>query len=61
MYRYGEVTKSVLVCDPRVETFSREHLPYAIMGMLLFIRKYGSTFYIGIAMVVFPYIGPWEN
>ena len=21
------------------------------------IRKYGSTFYIGIAMVVFPYIG----
>ena len=25
------------------------------------IRKYGSTFYIGIAMVVLPYIGPWEN
>ena len=25
------------------------------------IRKYGSTFYIGIAMVVFPYIGPWKN
>ena len=22
------------------------------------IRKYGSTFYIGIAMVVLPYIGP---
>ena len=25
------------------------------------IRKYGSTFYIGIAMVVLPYFGPWEN
>ena len=25
------------------------------------IRKYGSTFYIGIAMVILPYIGPWEN
>ena len=25
------------------------------------IRKYGSTFYRGIAMVVLPYIGPWEN
>ena len=22
------------------------------------IRKYGSTFYIGIAMVIFPYFGP---
>ena len=27
----------------------------------LAIRKYGSTFYIGIAMVVLPYFGPWEN
>ena len=27
----------------------------------IIIRKYGSTFYIGIAMVVLPYIGPWEN
>ena len=27
----------------------------------VFIRKYGSTFYIGIAMVVLPYIGLWEN
>ena len=26
-----------------------------------YIRKYGSTFYVGIAMVVFPYFGPWEN
>ena len=34
--RYGEVTKSVLVCDPRVETFSHKHLPYAITGILLF-------------------------
>ena len=25
------------------------------------IRKYSSTFYIGIAMVVLPYIGLWEN
>ena len=25
------------------------------------IRKYGSTFYIGIAMVVLPYFGLWEN
>ena len=25
------------------------------------IRKYGSTFYIGIAMVILPYIGTWEN
>ena len=25
------------------------------------IRKYGSTLYTGIAMVVLPYIGPWEN
>ena len=25
------------------------------------IRKYGSTFYIGIAMVVLPYFGPLEN
>ena len=25
------------------------------------IRKYGSTFYIWIAMVVLPYFGPWEN
>ena len=24
------------------------------------IRKYGSTFYIGIAMVVLPYFGPWK-
>ena len=23
------------------------------------IRKYGTTFYIGIVMVVLPYIGPW--
>ena len=27
----------------------------------VYIRKYGSTFYIGIAMVVLPYFGPWEN
>ena len=26
-----------------------------------YIRKYGSTFCIGIAMVVLPYFGPWEN
>ena len=25
------------------------------------IRKCGSTFYIGIAMVVLHYFGPWEN
>ena len=30
-------------------------------GKFTFIRKYGSTFYIAIAMVVFPYFGPWEN
>ena len=29
--------------------------------MVVIIRKYGSTFYIGIAMVVLPYFGPWEN
>ena len=28
---------------------------------ITYIRKYGSTFYIGIAMVVLPYFGPWEN
>ena len=28
---------------------------------ILVIRKYGSTFYIGIAMVVLPYFGLWEN
>ena len=28
---------------------------------MLPIRKYGSTFYIGIAMVVLPYFGLWEN
>ena len=28
---------------------------------LHYIRKYGSTFYIGIAMIVLPYFGPWEN
>ena len=27
----------------------------------ILIRKYGSTFYIGIAMVVLPYFGPWES
>ena len=25
------------------------------------IRKYGSTFYIGIAMVIFPYFGSMEK
>ena len=24
------------------------------------IREYDSTFYIGIAMVVLPYFGPWQ-
>ena len=32
-----------------------------IYEFLMCIRKYGSTFYIGIAMVVLPYFGPWEN
>ena len=30
---------------------------YTIL-MLGIIRKYGSTFYIGIAMVILPYFGP---
>ena len=30
-------------------------------GRTIYIRKYGSTFYIGIAMVVLPYFGPWKN
>ena len=30
-------------------------------SIIIIIRKYGSTFYIGIAMVVLPYFGPWEN
>ena len=29
--------------------------------MILLIRKYGSTFYIGIAMVILPYFGPMEK
>ena len=36
---------------------------YEIFFLLvyIYIRKYDSTFYIGIAMVVLPYFGPWEN
>ena len=35
------------------------HNYYYAMGAI--IRKYGSTFYIGIAMVVLPYFGLWEK
>ena len=35
------------------------HVELVFNGII--IREYGSTLYIGIAMVVLPYIGPWEN
>ena len=40
---------------------SSTHPLSVCQSVCLSIRKYGSTFYIGIAMVVLPYFGPWEN
>ena len=37
------------------------HYKYYYNYISIIIRKYGSTFYIGIAMVVLPYFGLWEN
>ena len=34
---------------------------YIIVAISLSIGKYGSTFYIGIAMVVLPYFGPMRK
>ena len=54
-------------CDSIEDELRQTHssvllLPYgtSVHGTIV-IRKYGSTFYIGIAMVVLPYFGPWEN
>ena len=46
--RNAQVYSIYIFCDVKICTS-----PY--------IRKYGSTFYIGIAMVVLPYFGLWEN
>ena len=39
----------------------REQHCRCLVTLGIIIRKYSSTFYIGIAMVVLPYFGPWEN
>ena len=50
-----------LVPDPLEVYCAVIHLINVTNSTFNNIRKYGSTFYIGIAMVVLPYFGPWEN
>ena len=51
------VAEAVAEAEAEAEAVDIIHLIF----ISIIIRKYGSTFYIGIAMVVLPYFGPWEN
>ena len=69
LYSFSFVAAGSLACRPSVQIYPII-LTIIIVILVTIIsvlksynynQKYGSTFYIGIAMVILAEIGPWEN